>query len=118
MQHQLRNVQQIQANRRAFAAILGDGSVVTWGDAISGGNIASPGSGVDQLKNVQQIQALPGACAAVLADGSAVAWGGLHGAYDSGNVQGSAKECEADPSQSLRFRCHSWRWVGRDLGFS
>ena len=27
---QLKNVQQIQASHNAFAAILGDGSVVTW----------------------------------------------------------------------------------------
>ena len=33
VQNQLKNVQQIQANRKAFAAILCDGSVVAWGDA-------------------------------------------------------------------------------------
>ena len=33
VQDQLKNVQQIQASDSAFAAILGDGSVVTWGDA-------------------------------------------------------------------------------------
>ena len=38
VQNQLKNVQQIQASNRAFAAILGDGSVV-------------------QLKNVEQVQA-------------------------------------------------------------
>ena len=27
---QLKNVQQVQATKSAFAAILGDGSVVTW----------------------------------------------------------------------------------------
>ena len=31
VQEQLKNVQQIQASSRAFAAILGDGSVVIWG---------------------------------------------------------------------------------------
>ena len=44
----------ICAKKGAFAAILGDGSVVTWGDADCGGD----SSGVqDQLKNVQQVQA-------------------------------------------------------------
>ena len=38
MQDQLKNVQQIQASRAAFAAILCDGSVVTWGDAELGGD--------------------------------------------------------------------------------
>ena len=33
VQDQLRNVQQIQASGAAFAAIIGDGSVVTWGGA-------------------------------------------------------------------------------------
>ena len=31
VQDQLRNAQQIQASRGAFAAIVGDDSVVTWG---------------------------------------------------------------------------------------
>ena len=35
---QLKNVQQIQATHSAFAAIRGDGSVVTWGEAASGGD--------------------------------------------------------------------------------
>ena len=38
----------------AFAAILGDGSVVTWGDAECGGDSRAVQG---QLKNVQQIQA-------------------------------------------------------------
>ena len=37
-QEQLKNVQQIQANELAFAAILGDGSVVTWGSDLKGGD--------------------------------------------------------------------------------
>ena len=36
--HQLKNAQQVQANRFAFAATLADGSVVTWGDPGSGGD--------------------------------------------------------------------------------
>ena len=35
---QLKGVQQIQATWRAFAAILADGSVLTWGDADYGGD--------------------------------------------------------------------------------
>ena len=31
VRHQLKQVQQIQASLGAFAAILGDGSIVTWG---------------------------------------------------------------------------------------
>ena len=47
MQDQLKNVQQIQASEAAFAAIRGDGSVVTWGDATRGGNSSAM---QDQLK--------------------------------------------------------------------
>ena len=36
---QLRYAQQIQASLKAFAAILEDGSVVTWGDANYGGTV-------------------------------------------------------------------------------
>ena len=52
VQGQLRNVQQIQASFRAFAANLIDGSVVTWGSAVHGGD-SSAAQG--QLRNVQQI---------------------------------------------------------------
>ena len=38
MQHQLKNGQQIQASDIAFAALLGDGSFVPWGDAEWGGD--------------------------------------------------------------------------------
>ena len=47
-------MQQIQATDGAFAAILEDGSVVTWGDARSGGDSSAVR---DQLRGVQQIQA-------------------------------------------------------------
>ena len=63
---QLRGVRQIQATTRAFAAILADGSVVTWGDAAFGTSAVQ-----DRLRGVQQIQATRGrACAAILEDGS------------------------------------------------
>ena len=63
---------QICATERAFAAILGDGSVVTWGDAFRGGDSAEV---QDQLKDVQQIQSSESAFAAILGDGSVVTWG-------------------------------------------
>ena len=60
-------MQQIQAANEAFAAILGDGSVVTWGRA-SGGGDSNAVQG--QLKDVQKIQATSEAFAAILGDGS------------------------------------------------
>ena len=72
VQDELVNVKQIQAADGAFAAILGDGSVVTWGHAVCGGDSSAV---QDQLKEVQQIQASRYAFAAILGDGSVVTWG-------------------------------------------
>ena len=67
------NTVQFQATAGAFAAILGDGSVVTWGDDVEGGDSSALQA---QLKNVLQIQGTRyGAFAAILDDGSAVTWG-------------------------------------------
>ena len=41
MRDQLKTVQQIQATSYAFAATLEDGSVVTWGNAVRGGDSSS-----------------------------------------------------------------------------
>ena len=54
MQDQLKGVQQIQASCGAFAAILSDGSVVTWGNEGFGGDSRAV---QDQLTGVQQILA-------------------------------------------------------------
>ena len=58
-----------------YAAILGDRSVVTWGDVACGGGSSSV---QDELKNVQQIQVSYEAFVAILGDGSVVTWGSLH----------------------------------------
>ena len=65
----LKGVQQVQATLQAFAAILVDGSVVTWGYA--GGDSSRV---QDQLKSVQQVQATRGAFAAMRLM-SLVSWG-------------------------------------------
>ena len=69
VQHELRRVQQVAATFSAFAAVLADGSVVTWGDASRGGDSSAV---QDQLRNVQQVSASYGAFAAILADGTVV----------------------------------------------
>ena len=68
----------------AFAAILGDGSVVTWGAAGQGGDSSAVR---DRLKNVQQIQATSWAFAAILRDGSVVNWGVAERGGDSSAVR-------------------------------
>ena len=72
VQEQLKDARKVQANQKAFAAILTDGSVVTWGEGKSGGDSSAVR---DQLKGVQHIQASFRAFAAILADGSVVTWG-------------------------------------------
>eukprot|EP00434_Breviolum_minutum_P030275 symbB.v1.2.026780.t1/scaffold2704.1/size72676/5 len=78
VQDQLRGVQHVQSTGMAFAAILEDGSVVTWGHAAFGGGSHAEYGGDssavrDQPKGVQQIQATPnGAFAAILEDGSVI----------------------------------------------
>ena len=54
MQHQLKDVRQIKGSGTAFAAILGNGSVETWGAPHHGGDSSAV---QHQLRSVQQIQA-------------------------------------------------------------
>ena len=75
---------EIRGTYSAFAAILADGSVVTWGDLKSGGN--SP-KVKDRLKGVRQIQATGGAFAAILENGSIVTWGDPAYGGDCSEVQ-------------------------------
>ena len=76
-------MQQIQATDSAFAAILEDGSVVTWGNPCFGGDSSAV---PDQLKGVQKIQATNAAFAAILEDGSVVTWGRAASGGDSSGV--------------------------------
>ena len=84
VRHQPKGVQQIQASFETFAAILEDGSVVTWGDADLGGDSAAVR---DQLRGVQQIQATHVSFAAILEDGSVITWGSQDGGGDSSAVR-------------------------------
>jgi hypothetical protein len=67
----------------AFAAILADGSVVTWGNPYYGSDSSEA---QDQLKGVRQIQSTGAAFAAIVADGSVVTWGFSHYGGDSSAV--------------------------------
>ncbi|OLQ05389.1 putative E3 ubiquitin-protein ligase HERC2 [Symbiodinium microadriaticum] len=87
------HLSQVQAcaTDSAFAAILGDGSVVTWGGADKSGDSSAV---QDQLKNVQQIQASRSAFAAILGDGSVVTWGESDYGGDSSAVQDQLKNVQ------------------------
>ena len=74
----------LQATGTAFAAILEDGSVVTWGRADYGGDSSAVG---DQLRGLQQIKATRGAFAAIQEDRSVVTWGSAKKGGDSSAVR-------------------------------
>ena len=110
---------------RAFAAILEDGSVVTWGHASHGGDSSAVR---DQLKGVQQIQATGKAFAAILEDGSVVTWGASADCGgDSSAVQDQLRGVQQiqathllpllrfwkmDPARAHRLGCDSARDYG------
>eukprot|EP00439_Symbiodinium_sp_Y106_P061099 s1651_g9.t1 len=89
-----------QVSTEAFAAVLGDGSVVTWGFAVYGGDRSAVH---DQLKNVQQIQANRGAFAAILQDGSVVTWGWAEHGGDSSDVQDQLKNVHQIQASDTAF---------------
>ena len=72
VQTRLKGVKQIQATRLAFAALLSDETVVTWGHPNFGGDSSRVH---EKLQNVQQIHATSAAFAAQLGNGTIVAWG-------------------------------------------
>ena len=81
---QLKNVQQIQATRSAFCAILANRSIVVWGNPAYGGETSAV---QDELRDVLQVQATCRAFAAILADGSVATWGDPHCGGDSSAVR-------------------------------
>ena len=109
----LKGVQQIQAANMAFAAILEDGSVVTWGLADYGGDSSAV---QDQLRNVQQIQATDGAFAAILADGSVVTWGLADDGGDSSAVRDQLRNVQQIQATDGSLCCDSGRWIRCYLG--
>ncbi|CAE7290395.1 unnamed protein product, partial [Symbiodinium sp. KB8] len=104
VQDQLKTVKQIQASRNKFvnlfAAILGDGSVVTWGYGVFGGDSSAVQG---QLKNVQHIQATAGAFAAILGDGSVVTWGFPSLGGDSSAVKDQLKNVQQVQASDAAF---------------
>lgn len=80
---QLVSVASVTASDTAFAALKKNGTVVTWGDALAGGNSSSV---VSSLVKVKQIIATKQDFAALKADGTVVTWGGSAGG-DSSSVK-------------------------------
>ena len=77
---------QLAATDYAFAAILEDKSVVTWGSPDHGGDSSAV---KDELRHVEQMHpAKGGAFAAILADRSVVTWGHPSAGGDSFEIHG------------------------------
>ena len=96
----LDQVQEIRANAVAFAAILADGRVVTWGHEECGGDSSEV---QDQLINVTHIQASHYAFAALRADGRVVSWGDPDSGGDSSLVQGELRNVQQLQSTHYSF---------------
>jgi alpha-tubulin suppressor-like RCC1 family protein len=64
-------------NKYAFAALRADGSVVTWGDILRGGDTGEMASHLDGTIDVVEIFSTFDAFAALRADGSVVTWGNI-----------------------------------------
>ena len=95
------NQVRLQATRQGmFAALLGDGSVVSWGDADNGGGSSAV---QEQLRDVQQIQASSAAFAAILCDGSVVTWGHAAGGGDSSAVQEQLRDVQQIQASESAF---------------
>ena len=84
----------------SFAAVLGDGSVVTWPDPSYGGDSRRVKK---QLKNVQYIQATDRAFAAVLDTGCVVTWGDPHCGGDCSAVQEQLRRVRYIQAAELAF---------------
>jgi co-chaperonin GroES (HSP10) len=80
----------IFSTSRAFALILPDGSVVTWGNAGSGGDSSRVQAELKQ--GVDTIYSAYGAFAAKMQDGSVVTWGAARKGGDSSRVQAELKQ--------------------------
>lgn len=91
------NVTAIYSNQFAFAALKTNGSVVTWGDTVNGGNstivnslnsVVTEGPSVfgSLSSNVTRIYSTGGAFAALKMDGSVVTWGKISSGGNSTSV--------------------------------
>ena len=97
----------------SFAALMGDGSVVTWGHPDCRGD---SGRVQERLKNVQHIQTTRTAFAAVLDNGSVVTWGDPDGGGDSSRVQEQLENVQHIQATFNCICCCSGQWIRGHLG--
>ncbi|OLP99400.1 hypothetical protein AK812_SmicGene18041 [Symbiodinium microadriaticum] len=93
-------LQAVKTTSDAFAAIRGDGSVITWGSELDGGDSSLVTA---RLNTVVSIQATDCAFAAIRGDGTVVTWGSQLGGGDSSHVQDQLKNVVAIQASELAF---------------
>ena len=96
----LKNVQMIRFTQTAFAAVLADGTVETWGSRRHGGNCRTVET---RLIDVQDISATFGAFAARLGSGRVVTWGDPTCGGDSSGVQNRLRNVQEIHATSCAF---------------
>ena len=85
VREQLSSVVGLFSSQQAFAALRGDGTVVTWGDDLAGGDCSSVQAQLTE--GVVQVTGTYGAFAAVKTDGGLVTWGMPQSGGDSRRVR-------------------------------
>ena len=98
-----------------FAAILSDGSVVTWGCAFCEENIQADPL---QLCGVQSIQTNPVAFAAIKQDGSVVTWGEKDFGGDSSSIQQELYNVQEVQAAEMAFAAIRADGTSRDVGIA
>ncbi|PQM55454.1 MAG: hypothetical protein CML39_08070, partial [Rhodobacteraceae bacterium] len=93
-----KEVKTIVSTDKAFAALLKDGSVITWGDSSAGGDSSSVSGklimGTTNSSVVESLSASSGAFSAIKADGSVVTWGNSDLGGDSSGIDFSANKVQ------------------------
>ncbi|CAK9107148.1 Ubiquitin-like domain-containing protein [Durusdinium trenchii] len=105
---QLKEVTSLSAIAGAFAALLENGEVVTWGDHIFGGDTSSLRS---TLKEVREVQATAMAFAALRADGTVITWGSSHVGGNCSRVPGFLADPDRNAAMANSKYCTMWEGV-------
>ena len=104
-----KEVKTIVSTDKAFAALLKDGSVITWGDSSAGGDSSSVSSklimGETNSSAVTSLSSSSGAFSAVKADGSVVTWGNSDLGGDSSGIDFSANKVQGMSGASSGSDC-------------
>ena len=129
-----KEVKTIVSTDKAFAALLKDGTVVTWGDSSSGGDSSSVSGKIvmsaDNSSAVTTLSASSGAFSAIKADSKVVTWGNSDLGGDSSSVDfannpiqgmsgsGSGSECTVNCAANTTKKIGSASLTLKDSGGS